>query len=86
MALAVEDSSSICLHLVWSCFRNHDVMSTYIDYNFENHPAISTEYVKFLATNSGYDKVEKIEAVVIAMKDNVAKAWMRRTRRRSQRR
>ena len=73
-AMTVEDPSSICSHLLWSCFRTHDVMSTYIDYNFENHPAISAEYVKFLATNSGYDKVEKMEAAVIAMKDNVAKA------------
>ena len=73
-AMTVEDPASICSHLLWSCFRTHDVMTTYIDHNFENHPAISAEYVKFLATNSGYDKVEKMEIVVATMKESVAKA------------
>ncbi len=49
-------------------------MAGYIEHNFENHPAISAEYVKFLATNSGYDKVEKMEIIVAGMKDNVTKA------------
>lgn len=73
-AMTVEDPSSICAHLLWSCFRTHDVMAGYIEHNFENHPAISAEYVKFLATNSGFDKVEKMEILVMSMKDNVAKA------------
>lgn len=73
-AMTVEDPVSICSHLLWSCFRTHDVMAEYIDYNFENHPAISAEYVKFLATNSGYDKVEKMEVMVLNMKENVTKA------------
>ena len=73
-AMAVDDPSSICAHMLWSCFRTHDVMSTYLDANFENHPAISAEYVKFLATNSGYDKVEKMEITVGSMKDDVKRA------------
>ena len=73
-AMTVEDPASICSHLLWACFRTHDVMTTYMDHNFENHPAISAEYVKFLATNSGHDKVEKMEILVAAMKDNVSKA------------
>ena len=48
-AMAVEDPASICAHMLWSCFRTQDVMTTYINMNFENHPAISAEYVKFLA-------------------------------------
>ena len=39
-------------------------MKTYLDHHFENHPAVSAEYVKFLATNSGFDKVEKMELVI----------------------
>ena len=73
-AMAVDDPASICAHMLWSCFQTHDVMSSYIDTNFENHPAISAEYVKFLATNSGYDKVEKMDVVVTAMKDDVKNA------------
>lgn len=73
-AMTVEDPSSICSHLLWSCFRTHDVMTGYIEHNFENHPAISAEYVKFLATNSGYDKVEKMEVLLATVKENVTKA------------
>jgi hypothetical protein len=73
-AMTVEDPASLCSHLLWACFRTHDVMSTYIDHQFENHPAISAEYIEFLATNSGYDKVEKLEIVVTTMQANVTKA------------
>jgi hypothetical protein len=73
-AMTIEDPSSICSHLLWACFRTHDVMKTYLDHHFENHPAISAEYVKFLATNSGFDKVEKMELTVAAMKEKVDKA------------
>jgi hypothetical protein len=67
-AMNVEDPESICAHLLWACFRTHDVMETYMDANFENHPAVSAEYVKFLALNSGFDKVEKLETMVVALK------------------
>lgn len=73
-AMTVEDPTSICSHLLWSCFRTHDAMTGYIENNFENHPTISAEYVKSLAINSGYDKVEKMEIIVTNMKDNIAKA------------
>lgn len=31
-----------------------------LDYNFKNNPAISSEFIKFLATNSGFEKVERL--------------------------
>jgi hypothetical protein len=49
-------------------------MTVYVDLQFENHPAISTEYVKFLATNSGSDKVVKLSDQVDAMKLKVTSA------------
>jgi hypothetical protein len=68
VAMNVEDPSSICAHVLWSCFRTHDIMATYMDVNFENHPAISAEYVKFLATNSGFEKVERLETTLASVK------------------
>ena len=73
-AMTVEDPASICAHMLWSCIKTHDVMTSYMEYSFENHPAISAEYVKFLATNSGFDKVEKMESTVTGMKAAVDKA------------
>jgi methyl coenzyme M reductase beta subunit len=39
--------------------------------NFEDHPSIASEYVKFLATNSGLEVVSKMEEEVVHMKKQV---------------
>jgi methyl-accepting chemotaxis protein len=49
-------------------------MKVYLDSHFENHPTITAEYVKFLATNSGFDKVEQMEATVKLLKERLDKA------------
>ena len=63
-ALVTGCPVSTCAHIVWAAFRTHETMQVYLDHQIENHPAISTEYVKFLATNSGSDKVVKLTLVV----------------------
>ena len=73
-SLTTRSPLSICAHLMWGSFKTHDVMTQYVTHNFENHPAVSTEYVKFLATNSGSDKVTKLMDQVEAMKTKVATA------------
>ena len=71
----IGESLSICAHLMWCSFKQtHDVMTQYVLHNFDNHPAISTEYVKFLATNSGSEKVVKIGKQLEAMKLKVSSA------------
>ncbi|KAI2495228.1 hypothetical protein MHU86_19282 [Fragilaria crotonensis] len=83
VAMNVEDPGSICAHVLWSCFKTHDIMATYLEVNFENHPAISAEYVKFLATNSGFDKVDRLETTVAALKVQVEKAASESAKARS---
>ncbi|KAI2504191.1 hypothetical protein MHU86_10305 [Fragilaria crotonensis] len=83
VAMNVEEPASICAHVLWSCFRTHDIMATYLEVNFENHPAISAEYVKFLATNSGFDKVERMETMMSGIKSQVDKAVSDVTKARS---
>ena len=70
-ALSPSSPAATCGHILWACFRTHEVMAAYIEHQFENHPAISTEYVKFLATNSGSDKVAKLSIVVEGMQAKV---------------
>ena len=82
-AMMVEDPASICAHMLWACFKTHDVMALYMEHNFENHPAISAEYIKFLATNSGFEKVERLEASVTEMKASVQKAVVESGKARS---
>ena len=62
------DRRSICAHVLWANFRTLDVAQNYLDFNFENHPAISSEFIKFLATNSGFEKVERLEETVCGLK------------------
>jgi hypothetical protein len=72
--MTIDDPSSICSHILWASLRTHDIMEGYIDTQFENHPSIAAEYVKFLATNSGHDKVDKLAVEVKGMVEDVAAA------------
>ena len=49
-------------------------MATYVEHQFEYHPAISTEYVKFLATNSGFEKVEKMSVQMTTLSDKLSRS------------
>lgn len=69
-----SDRRSICSNILWSSFRAHDIAQVYHDHNFENHPAISSEFIKFLATNSGFEKVDKLRDHVELLKAKVAAA------------
>jgi hypothetical protein len=73
-SLTTRSPLSICAHLLWASFKTHDVMAEYVAHNFENHPAVSTEYVKFLATNSGSDKVSKLVDQVELLKSKATSA------------
>lgn len=43
----------------WPMLKSHDIMKEFKDANFGDHPAISSEYVKFLAANSGRDNSDQ---------------------------
>jgi hypothetical protein len=68
------DRGSICASVLWASFRALDAAQSYLDYNFENHPAISSEFIKSLAPNSGFEIVEQLDATVSAMKATVTSA------------
>lgn len=62
----------------WPILQSHDVMNLFLDANFEDHPTISAEYVKFLTANLGGDSDAKNnkelkEELATALK-NLAKA------------
>ena len=43
-AVILGDPDSFCAHILYSCFRTHDIMESYIDHQFENHPLVSAEF------------------------------------------
>ena len=68
--MGTNDWKSTCTHLMWSIFRTHDKMAEFDDVNFEDHPAIASEYIKFLACNSGIDMLETLEKDVVNVKSD----------------
>ena len=68
--------SNRAAYVVLACLRTHDVAQIYIDHNFENHPAVSSEFIKFLATNSGFEKVEKLTLDMEKEKSKLASALL----------
>jgi len=58
------EMKNICAWVLWTSFQTHDKMAEFAAVNFEDHPAIASEYVKFLATNSGYEVVATLQKMV----------------------
>ena len=58
------DNVQICAKIAFAVFQYLDVMSSYLKANFKDHPSLSSEYVKFLASNTGLNQVEKLSSKV----------------------
>lgn len=71
-SLRTRDNRTNCAQVLFAAFKTHDVMAGYVSLKFENHPSVSTEYVKFLATNSGSEKVSKLSDAVDALKSKTS--------------
>jgi len=65
---------SICPAILWSVFRTHDKMAGFEDANFENHPSIASEFVKFLATNTGIEGMAVLQEEVASLKSKMKDA------------
>lgn len=72
-AMTLGDPDSICAHVQYSSFRSHDIMAEYVEHQFENHPSVSTEFIRFLVTNSGSEKVELLSDKVSTMNATLTK-------------
>jgi hypothetical protein len=70
-SLKTRNTPANCAQVLFAAFKTHDIMAAYVAHKFENHPSVSTEYVKFLATNSGSEKVEKISLAMEEMKSSM---------------
>jgi hypothetical protein len=65
---------SICPAILWAVFRTHDKMAGFEDANFENHPSIASEFVKFLATNTGIEGMAVLKEEVASLKTRLREA------------
>ena len=65
------DSISICPAILWLVFRTHDKMTGFELANFEDHPSIASEFVKFLATNTGIEGMAVLQDDIKDLKTKV---------------
>ena len=58
------DNVQICAKIAFAVFQSLYVMSSYLKANFKEYPSLSSEYVKFLASNTGLNQVEELSSKV----------------------
>jgi hypothetical protein len=63
----VGDNEQIGRLILWPVLKCQDIMKRYKDAGFKDDPTIASEYVKFLAANSGTDAVEKVAGQMTAL-------------------
>ena len=63
----LSDPKALSAGVLYATMRTIDIQSEYMKYSIADHPSISSEYVKFLAMNSGLQKVTKLERDVTAL-------------------
>jgi hypothetical protein len=72
--ISSTNSASNASHVLYAIFRTLDVMSDFKKYKFKNHPCISSEFVKFMASNSGMDSIKKLEDRVKSLESDLKEA------------
>jgi hypothetical protein len=60
-------NEQVCQRIFWSVVRSHDVMARYKRHNYKDDPSVSSELVKFLAINTGYEMLESLSSKVLEM-------------------
>ena len=72
--LDATDTKVLSLGVLYGTFSTHQVMREYSKYGIENHPSISSEYVRFLVANSGLSKIEALSSQCVKMASDVKDA------------
>jgi hypothetical protein len=70
---------SICPVILWAVFRTHDKMAGFENTNFEDHPSIASEFIKFLATNTGIEGMNTLQEDVASLKSKLKEAECQNT-------
>jgi tRNA(Phe) wybutosine-synthesizing methylase Tyw3 len=69
-----SDVQAISASVLWATFKTHDAMAVFSKSKFKDHPAASSEYVKFLASNTGMESVSKFTDALKRMGAEVKEA------------
>jgi len=62
--LRTQDEESTCAAVLWTVFQTRGKMDEFFNASISDHSLVSSEYVfKFLASNSGFEKVDRLEGL-----------------------
>jgi hypothetical protein len=74
LSATLYDVGLMCNHILWAAFKSLDVVGVYVNHSFQNHPSVSTEFIRFLVTNSGSEKIDQILEQLVTVKEGVTNA------------
>ena len=57
------------LNALWGTFQTLEVVKTFLKFSFKDHPAVSSQYVKFLVTSKGGDLKKMVAQVTELLKE-----------------
>jgi hypothetical protein len=70
-SIKTGNAPHIAKHLFWASLKSMDICARIKNNNFKNDPLVSSELVKFLAVNTGFESLEKLIREVAELKDKV---------------
>ena len=78
--LDAKAHKSLAVSVLWGTFGTHQVLRGFQQHGIENHPSMSSEYVRFLVAHTDATKVDQLEK---KMKDleTTSKKWETETKR-----
>ena len=68
MSLKGANQKQIAQVTMLASLRSLDIMKSIQRLNFEDHPAVANEPVKFLAVNTEFDSIKDLQALTLSMK------------------
>jgi hypothetical protein len=70
----VGSNDQICQRIFWSVMKSHDIMARYQRNSYKDDPTISSELVKFMAVNTGFEALEVLSTKMQSMENDVVAA------------
>jgi hypothetical protein len=64
-------NQQVCERVFWAVLKSHDVMARYRRHGYKNDPSISSELVKFLAVNTGFEAIDVLTTKVASMEQTL---------------
>ena len=72
--LDASHKKSMAVGVLWGTLATHQILREYMAHGIENHPSISSEYVRFLVAHCGLSRLDQLEVKVKKLEEDVKTA------------